>query len=578
MAKYARHIANPATPQSAPAKAGQIKNRAGGYVFKIEDWSRLNRFLIIGNEGGTYYARESELTIENYDCVKRCLANDWKRTIDTIVSISDEGRATSNTLCVFALAVCSVFGSVDAKAYANTMVAKVARFSTDFFNWVTDVLTLKGNKKGKGFLRAIGRWYTEKKPKDLAYQICKYPSRSLKDGTRMGHADILRMARPGYGSSDGSSARNGRALTLPTKEHGLLCHYATHGVISDAEFAKRKAEESTLDRKLEAPGIRESVLESLKDSDLRYVWAHEKAKKASKKDLIKLIKDYRLTRESVPPELQHDPDVQMALLVDQPLVAMIRNLGQYTASGLAKPLSKATGLIIEKLGNKEFLKKARLHPMTIAMAQRVYSGGQGTRTSWSPVPAISDALESAFYNAFNYVEPTNQKYLVGTDVSGSMFWESGRRHGLLPAEAAAIVSMVIARTEKNYHLMAFSTSMVNLGITAKDSLSSVLSTFQRHGYGGTNVAAPVEHAIKNKMDVDMFCILTDNETWEGREHVFEALNRYRKSFNKNAKMAVLAFTATECSVADPSDPGMMDFVGLDSNVPRMLAEFATGKL
>jgi 60 kDa SS-A/Ro ribonucleoprotein len=41
---------NGATPQSEPlaARPDQIKNSAGGYVWGVDNWMRLERFLILG--------------------------------------------------------------------------------------------------------------------------------------------------------------------------------------------------------------------------------------------------------------------------------------------------------------------------------------------------------------------------------------------------------------------------------------------------------------------------------------------------------------------------------------------------
>ena len=35
-------------------------------------------------------------------------------------------------------------------------------------------------------------------------------------------------------------------------------------------------------------------------------------------------------------------------------------------------------------------------------------------------------------------------------------------------------------------------------------------------------------------------------------------------------------TATEFSIADPTDPGMLDVVGFDAAVPSLISEFARG--
>ena len=54
-----------ATPQSTaiPGREAEMEpNNAGGVTFKLDDWERLNRFLILGSEGGTYYVGERKLT------------------------------------------------------------------------------------------------------------------------------------------------------------------------------------------------------------------------------------------------------------------------------------------------------------------------------------------------------------------------------------------------------------------------------------------------------------------------------------------------------------------------------------
>ncbi len=575
MAKYVNHIASPKTPTREKAKSTQVENRSGGFVFEVNDWTKLNRFLIIGNPGGSYYASERELTVENHDCILRCLKLDWKRTIDTIVEISDQGRAIKNDPALFALAICSVHGDEEARAYANKVMPEVARFSTAFFIWVDTVITLKEGRKGKGMLRAMGRWYTGKDAVKLAYQVCKYPGRSI-GGQRWTHADVLRMCRPGR------STRNGKALQIPSEEHATVFHYATHGVTTAKEVTKRKAEFYATEKTQEAPGLSVKKFESLKDSKLKYLWAHETCRTATKtKDVVSLIKDYRLTRESVPTQFRNELEVQRALLPGMPMTALIRNLGSMTSSGLLKSLSDETSAVIDKITDEENLQRARVHPMTIMLALKVYASGSGMRTSWSPVSAIKDAMEDAFYKAFKYVEPTGKKFLFGIDVSGSMggfWWGDTPNTAMTPREAAAVVAMTCARTEKNYEMMAFSSGFVPLNITARDSLDTVIRRTSGLGFDRTDCSLPMRYALKKKLDVDVFVVLTDNETNTGGIHPFEALKQYRREFNKDAKLAVLAFSANKFTVADPSDAGMMDIAGLDANVPKVLSEFASGRL
>ena len=85
MATYAQHFSTRQTPQSQPIPgSNQVQNEAGGYSFPVSDWDRLDRFLILGAEGGTYYASERKLTVENAKAVMRCLTADGVRTVARI--------------------------------------------------------------------------------------------------------------------------------------------------------------------------------------------------------------------------------------------------------------------------------------------------------------------------------------------------------------------------------------------------------------------------------------------------------------------------------------------------------------
>src|SRR3972149_11249533 len=81
------------TPQSEPIPlSSQVPNSAGGHSWQLDEWARLRRFLILGVDGGSYYASEPALAKENAEIVLRCAAPHGKRTVDEIVGISEAGR------------------------------------------------------------------------------------------------------------------------------------------------------------------------------------------------------------------------------------------------------------------------------------------------------------------------------------------------------------------------------------------------------------------------------------------------------------------------------------------------------
>ena len=53
---YARIFNRRVTPQSQPIPgSNQVRNSNSGYSWAVDDWTRLDRFLILGAEAGTYY-------------------------------------------------------------------------------------------------------------------------------------------------------------------------------------------------------------------------------------------------------------------------------------------------------------------------------------------------------------------------------------------------------------------------------------------------------------------------------------------------------------------------------------------
>src|SRR6185295_13717886 len=128
-----------------------------------------------------------------------------------------------------------------------------------------------------------------------------------------------------------------------------------------------------------------------------------------------------------------------ALLARMPMMAIIRNLGKMTSIGLIKPFSDAKKHVLRKLKDETALKRARVHPLAILLAQKIYAQGRGDKGSlkWSPVSAIVDALDEAFYATFQNVEPCGKPLLLALDVSGSMACSKIAGTSLSAREASA---------------------------------------------------------------------------------------------------------------------------------------------
>lgn len=545
---YARASSRKQTDQSHPIpgrEAQMVENNAGGYVFPVDDWTRLRRFLTLGSEGGSYYVGQSDLTRDNCQALERCIAADGHRTVAEILYVSAHGLAPKNDPAIFALALCLKTGDLDTRRMAAIVVPDVCRIGTHLFQLATCVDALGG--WGRLTRKAFADWYRGKAPKNLALQVVKYRQRN-----GWTHRDILRLAHP-------------HPLTLGAVRPIVAWAAGNGHTMADP-----------------------------------FIHGFEQAQAATDpEETARLVRKYTLPRECVKTEHLGSKEVWAALLERMPLMAMVRNLGKMTSIGLIKPFSPANGAVVQRLRDREVIRKSRIHPIQLLLALKTYAQGHGIRgsLSWTPSALVIDSLDQAYGWAFENVEPSGKRHLLALDVSGSMDCPAGGTV-LTCAEAGAAMLMATVRAEPASHAVAFSDGRTGGGwmggfmsyglgrrvqgpvvpfpVSARERLDDVLQRTRALTFGRTDCSAPMRYALKEGLEVDVFVIYTDNETWYGEQHPVQALQEYRRKTGIPAKLVVVAMTASGFSIADPADAGMLDVAGFDASVPAVLADFARG--
>lgn len=558
---YNKHFNTKKTSQGEPIPGQEermVSNRAGGVVFPVDNWKRLDRFLILGAESGTYYASEHEMTRDNANSVLECIKEDGPRVVARVVEISEAGRAPKNDPALFVLAMCAGLGDKATKSMALESLPRVARIGTHLFRFVSYIEGFRG--WGRGLRGAVASWYTDKDLNDLQYQLIKYQSRyewSNRDLLRLSHVQPYNKSSQEY------------------VDYNTVFKWVTHpDDVDNLAIIHSGGEKFNYIRGIE--------LIKLAQSD---------------KDAASLINAFHLPREAIPTQFLTSPLVWEALLEDMPMMALLRNLGNLSHVGLLK---QGEWDIIEKIttqfGDLARIKKSRLHPLSILLALSTYSAGRGVRGSntWEVVPTIVDALDKAFYMAFNNVEPTNQRLYLALDVSGSMGGMLDGTH-LSAAQAAAALVMSSIKVEPQVIVKGFTAkdrekvtlfnyrssgnaTMRPIPLTKGMSLNEALVHTTKVNFGGTDCALPMLDAIENKLLVDTFVIYTDSETWAGDVHPMQALQEYRRKSGINAKLVVVAMTSTGYSIADPRDGGSLDVVGFDTAIPTIIHDFVVGRV
>jgi 60 kDa SS-A/Ro ribonucleoprotein len=521
-----------ATPQTkrTPGRTDEVKNNAGGFVFKVDDKSRLERFLILGTDKGTYYVNEPKLTAQNVKVVTDLIQKDERMVVDTTVDVSSSGRALKNSPAIFTMAKVMTEGKD--KAYARAAVQKVARTSTHLYEYGEYIQALGG--WGRSKRGSVADWYENKDASDLAYQAVKYRQRN-----GWTHRDLFRLSHP-----KGVDQYVGNFIL--GKESDAIATFDGPDYIEGFKA-------------LQNSGSVSEVLDVM-DRFPFMMW------------------------EAIPTQFLKDPKIWKTLFYQGSLrgQALVRSVTRLARIGAFDDMV-FTADYAARLADEEMIRKTRLHPFNFLNAAVVHEEGQIDRDrsgmwnlvrkkDWKTNGKIVDALNDGFHLAFKSVQPANKRTLVATDVSGSMS-QAAIGLDLSCAQVSAAVAMTVARSEPYSDIVGFSSSIVDLGITAKSSFADAMRKVSNRNFGGTDAAAAIVYAEKNKIEVEHFIVITDNETWSGSIKPSQALHRYKNKMGVDARLSVLGVASTDFTIADPARNDMMDFCGFDSNAPKALADF-----
>lgn len=523
------------TPQSVAADPRQVENNAAGFTFTINKWAQFRRFLTLGVDGGTYYTNAGDLTAENAKIAIQLAKTDGEEVVRELVAISTDGRAPKQNATLFALAAVSAFGSPEARRSAHANLHVIARTGTHLFMFARYAEQMRG--WGRGLRSGVAGWYEGLPTEKLAYQAAKYRQRE-----GWSHRDLLRLSHPATEEED-------RKVVFD-----WIC-----GRGDGTPFL------AAVDRLGKATTAAEAVA---------------------------VIRESTVSWEMVPTALLTEPSVWTALVEEGrvPLGALVRQLPRLTRIGVLPAMGGLTGVVTARLRDADEIKRSRLHPINVLVALRTYASGHSARGDgeWNPVASIVDALDAAFYLAFGNVEPTGKRTMLALDVSGSM---TAPMSGLplTCREATAALALVTAATEPNHMIVGFTAAggtrgydwrstaeLTPLAISPRERLDDAIRAVSNLPFGGTDCALPMVYALQNGIEVDTFVIYTDNETWHGQIHPHQALDEYRRKTGIDARLVVVAMTATNFSIADPTDAGMLDVSGFDAAVPKLVGDFSAG--
>lgn len=165
--------------------------------------------------------------------------------------------------------------------------------------------------------------------------------------------------------------------------------------------------------------------------------------------------------------------------------------------------------IAARLRDERAIAKARAFPYQLMSA---YNAGDGL-----PAP-ILQALQDAMEIATRQVPALDGEVVVAVDVSGSMGapvtgYRKGATSKVRCVDVAALIAACIQRNHPGARVLPFDTSVRSLRLNPRDSVTTQAGQLAALCGGGTSVSAPFAALNRERANVDLMVLVSDNESW-----------------------------------------------------------------
>ena len=190
--------------------------------------------------------------------------------------------------------------------------------------------------------------------------------------------------------------------------------------------------------------------------------------------------------------------------------------------------SKNIKMVAEKLRDETAIARARVLPYQLLTAYQATS----EQMPFEIHEALQDAMETAVQN----VPVIQGKVVVCPDVSGSMHSPVTGYRGSASTKTrcidiAALVSAAMLRTNPQARVIPFEQITVNVKLNPRDSIMTNAEKLANVGGGGTACSAPLAMLNREKADVDLVVIVSDNESWADDSQQWGATTSLMKEWN-----------------------------------------------
>ena len=257
---------------------------------------------------------------------------------------------------------------------------------------------------------------------------------------------------------------------------------------------------------------------------------------------------------------------------------MVRqNLNTFARHGVFEQPGMANA-IAAKLRDPQAVARARVLPYQLMSA---------FKAAGEAVPAVvQDALQDAMELAIGNVPSLHGRVVVCPDVSGSMRssvtgWAGSATSTVRCVDVAALVAAAVLRKNRRARVLPFDFDVVDLRMNPRDSVMTNAQKLAGIGGGGTSCSAPLARLNRERAQVDLVILVSDNESWmDARRSGATATMREwetLKQRNPGARLVCIDIQPhATTQAAERAD--ILNVGGFSDAVFEMIANFAEGRM
>ncbi|KAL0275412.1 UNVERIFIED_CONTAM: hypothetical protein PYX00_003266 [Menopon gallinae] len=538
---------------------------------------RLKRFLHYGTEVPSYQPG-NRLMSDAYQptelpCIDAMIANEKASdVVPCIVKAFSDGYSAHPEMLIYALAYCAKQKSnPQLTAAAYKALNTVCTTPESLFLFVKFVKKLSPTKSvwGAGIRKAVKEWYLKKDAKTLAEIVT-----TRKKYHRWSHKDIMRLIH----------------LKAPDPEKSAIIKYVFYGITTAKKEFADVAEIGEV---------------------LNYIQSIDDFKKMTDtQQAVRTLEALHLTLDHVPPSMLKNREIWSVLIGNLPLRVLINNLERLGYLGFLQPESPLVPRVLDALRNERLIAESRLHPAEVFVALKKYemssryvaveaakkrkerngSGPVTTETTPPPKPNVQIlmAMKELFIPTCKLLAPTGLRYMVTLHMK-PFGWHGWERcfHGvkLMLLEAGLVTALSLLHADRNVDVYRpFKTDTLTylpIKLTTDMTVESALGVcmWPQPELPTYNPSSEIDWAKENNKQYDVFISIMARYNKTDSYLINKCLDSYRQSMNvPNAKVIILRLRSqsesAQASVVD--HPGVLDIVGFDENVPRIIEAFSRG--